>query len=228
MAIAIDIILIIVLIYSGYKGYKKGIVDILIKLGSIFITILLIWLFLTPITNWVMKSKAANNLKVNFTKKVEEICGKDGEKIEGNEEKGKDQSAFLQFVLKMKTDEYKKEQNKSFAEFAANKLTEIIIKGIVILVLFALFNLVIIIISKILTKTVNSFEVTSLLNAIGGMILNILKTFLIVYILIYTFKMIAPILPENTKDKINLNNTIIIKQIYNSDYLIKKIIGVTK
>lgn len=228
MAVAIDIILIIVLIYSGYKGYKKGIVDILIKLGSIFITILLIWLFLTPITNWAMKSKIANNWKVNLSKKVEEVGGKDGEKIEGDVGNKKEQSAFLQFVLKMKTDEFKKEENKSFADFAANKLTEIIIKGIVILVLFALFNLAIIIISKILTKTVNSFEVTSLLNAIGGMILNILKTFLIVYILIYTLKMISPILPENTKDKINLNNTIIVKQIYNSDYLIKKIIGVTK
>lgn len=226
MSIALDIILLVSIIYSGYKGYKKGLLEILIKLASIFVIIFLIWLLINPLSEMVLKNKKTKEFENNLSKKIESVFGKDGENLEKEENKDNNLQNFL---IKIKKDEIKqqtKNDDISFAEFAAKKLTKLIIRGVLIFVLFTIFNLILIILSKVLTKTVNTFEITSLINSLGGSVLNIIKTLIIIYLLIYSFKMVSIIMPKSAVETVN--KTIIVKKIYNSNYLSKKMMGVLK
>ena len=227
MVFVIDGLLLLVLIISAYKGYKKGFVDVAISFGSIFVIIFLIWIFASPVTNIILKNKNVQEIEKNLSFKIGEILEKEENKdktdLNKKEENNKKDNEILNLVLKMNMSE---EEKDNIPDYAAKKLIRIMIKVCVSIVLYIVFSVIFLMLNKLLTKTLNTFELSSTINKTGGLILNFAKTFIVVYLLLFAIKMLSPIIPEKFTKIIN--DTLITKEIYDSDYLVNKVMGVKK
>ncbi len=216
MVFLIDGLLILAIIISAYRGYKKGFVDVAIGFCSIFVIIFLIWLLAGPISMAILKTQKAKNLEKDLSYKIGEVLKKEDEK----EKNTKKENELLDLVLKIKTGEKEK---TNLPEYAASKLTETIVKVCVSILLYVILSLTFLIVNKLLTKALNTFQVSSMINGVGGLILNSIKTFIIIYLLLFAIKMLSPVMSEKVTKTIN--DTFITNKIYNNNYLVKKVVG---
>lgn len=95
MGIIIDVFVILFIVFCVYRGYKRGIVDVGIKLFSIVVSLLASIILCGPITNFVVKNTEVDE-------KIETIII---EKLTSNTENNKEQeetdlNAFIQNYAK--------------------------------------------------------------------------------------------------------------------------------
>lgn len=204
MAILIDVILIAFIALVTFIGYKQGLVKAALKILSFFIAIVIALVLYKPVSNFIIKN-------TTIDEKIQSVMVKNT-KLEEKEET-KDSNIVKQNLT-----------NKMIAgandtiESVSNAFTVKIIEIGVIIALYIIARIILIFVTK-LADLIAKIPGLKQINALGGTIYGFIKGVLLVYIILGVIYLVSPMLKSNTFKEID--NTIITKEIYNNNVLLK-------
>ena len=206
MAFIIDIVLIAIIALFTFIGYKQGLVKAAIKILSFFIAIAIALILYKPISGLVINHTTIDDkIKNTITANV---------KIEERQEEVQDQSNIVKENLSNKIIAGANNTIEQMAEAFTVKLIEII----VMILLYIIVRIILKFISA-LTDVITNLPILKQINKTGGTIYGFLKGIIIVHVLLAIIYLASPVI-NNTAFK-EIDNTIITKQIYNNNVLLK-------
>ncbi len=206
MYIIVDIIVILILMGSVYRGYKKGIVDVGFKLVAFIISLLVAILLYSPITEVIV-----NNTQID--EKIEEVIIKNATASkESEEEQNSDTENNLETYITKYSKNIVKDTKNSMVESAAKPLAKNIIGISVIIVLF-LCSRIILIILKTFTNILTKLPIIKQLNEVGGIVYGLLAGLIVIYLLLAIVYFVTLISGNTTIIEI-IDNTYITKLLY--------------
>lgn len=174
----LDIIVIALLALSGYMGYKKGLVGILVSFVSLILAIVLAFILQGPISQYLYED---TGMGTSLEQSVKSVVEKNI-----NTEEGESKILFLDKVISDQQEE------GSLVDNAAKQLTLYILKGISFIGVLVLVFIICYILQMLL-NLVFDLPLLSSVNKFGGVGLNIIKTLVKFWIVLALISFIATI-----------------------------------
>lgn len=202
----IDIILIALILFSAYRGYKKGLISILISLLALILSIFLGFTLKDSFANYLYE-----NTKIGTTieQNVDNIITQN---INGRAES----STIFEEILS------KQEIQNSYE---MGQLPKVVTMFALKIISFISILVVVYIICLILQIVLNLFfklPVISSINKFGGAIINSLQMLLKVWIILAIICFIMPIQKTNNLSNL-INNSVITKGLYENNFFVSVI-----
>ena len=211
----LDLIVLILLLLFAAVGAKKGLTVCLVNIFSLIIALVLAFLLCRSVGDVVIKNTSLDdniqntiydNLNVNI-----------GESLDVN-------NSNLPDNMKNYINETIKNAN-STKEEAIQGLSEKITKQVIYVICFiAIFFIVriLLVVVKILSNIINKLPVLSQIDKLGGAICGFLEGAIVIYAALTIISMAAPTI-NNQKFSSYIEDSYIAKQIYNNNFISKKI-----
>ena len=207
MGIVIDIILVLIVAFSAFLGYKKGLVELGAKLFAGIIAIVITLIIYKPVGNIVIKNtsideKIENTILEKTTNVIDE-----NSKISDNKYI---QDASDNAVSQVK-EEVLPEQARNIAVnvvYVATALILFIVSKIVLSIVISLAN------------AVASLPILKQFNEIGGLLYGLVRGAIISLVLILVIGTIAKLNPNGSLSK-NVESTYLLKEVYDNVVKIK-------
>ena len=207
MGIVIDIILVLIVAFSAFLGYKKGLVELGAKLFAGIIAIVITLIIYKPVGNIVIKN-TSNDEKIENTilEKTTNVIDENS-KISDNKYI---QDASDNAVSQVK-EEVIPEQARNIAVnvvYVATALILFIVSKIVLSIVISLAN------------AVASLPILKQFNEIGGLLYGLVRGAIISLVLILVIGTIAKLNPNGSLSK-NVESTYLLKEVYDNVVKIK-------
>lgn len=207
MGIVIDIILVLIVAFSAFLGYKKGLVELGAKLFAGIIAIVITLIIYKPVGNIVIKNtsideKIENTILEKTTNVIDE-----NSKISDNKYI---QDASDNAVSQVK-EEVLPEQARNIAVnivYVATALILFIVSKIVLSIVISLAN------------AVASLPILKQFNEIGGLLYGLVRGAIISFVLILVIGTIAKLNPNGSLSK-NVESTYLLKEVYSNIIKVK-------
>lgn len=211
----LDLIVLILLLLFAAVGAKKGLTVCLVNIFSLIIALVLAFLLCRSVGDVVIKNTSLDdnikntiydNLNVNI-----------GESLDVN-------NSNLPDNMKNYINETIKNAN-STKEEAIQGLSEEITKQVIYVICFiAIFFIVriLLVVVKILSNIINKLPVLSQIDKLGGAICGFIEGAIAIYAALTIISMAAPTI-NNQKFSSYIEDSYIAKQIYNNNFISKKI-----
>lgn len=207
MGIVIDIILVLIVAFSAFLGYKKGLVELGAKLFAGIIAIVITLIIYKPVGNIVIKNtsideKIENTILEKTTNVIDE-----NSKISDNKYI---QDASDNAVSQVK-EEVIPEQARNIAVnvvYVATALILFIVSKIVLSIVISLAN------------AVASLPILKQFNEIGGLLYGLVRGAIISFVLILVIGTVAKLNPNGSLSK-NVESTYLLKEVYDNVVKIK-------
>ena len=206
MGIIIDLVLIAIIALFTFLGYKQGLVKAAIKILSFIIAIVVSLILFKPVSNIIIKNTSIDD-------KIKNVIV---ENVKIAEENVTEESNGIKNSI---TNKLITGTNDTIEEIA-NSISIKIIEIAVILLLYIIARIILKFISA-LTDLITNLPILKQINKTGGTIYGFLKGAIIIHVLLAIIYLISPTIKTNTFNAID--DTIITKQIYNNNILIKLI-----
>lgn len=203
MGIVFDVIIVVIILASIYSGYKRGIVDVGIKLFATVISLLVSLFLCGPITTLVI-----NNTEID--EGIEKIVTENlSSETNNNINEGDEISTYI----KNYAQNIARDGQKSLAQSVASSIALSSVKIGVIIAIFIMVRIVFIIL-QIFTDVLTKIPVIKQCNEIGGIVYAILKALIIIYIALAILFYIGSISGNSEINSI-IETTYITKFFYN-------------
>lgn len=197
MGIIIDIIILAIIALSIFLGYRKGLVELAIKLCAFLIAIVITFILYQPISNLVINTTSIDETIENA------ILEKANDVMEGEE--GDDELS----------EEIKQEATQGLLPEAARELAINIVRGGVIILLYILIRIALRFVTA-LANLVAKLPILKQFNKAGGAIYGALRGIVLIYVCLLIIGIFGQINPENTLHK-NIQNSYLGKAMYENN-----------
>lgn len=213
--VILDLIVLILILLFVAVGAKKGLTVCLVNIFSLLIALVLAFLLCRSVGDVVIKS---TNLDDNIKNTIYENLNVNiGENFDVN-------SSNLPDNMKKYINETMKNANNTKEE-ALQSLSEEIAKQVIYVICFiAIFIIVrvLLVVVKILSNIINKLPVLSQIDKLGGAICGFVEGAIVIYVALTIISMAAPTI-NNQKFSSYIENSYIAKQIYNNNFISKKV-----
>lgn len=173
VGIIFDIVIVLIILFSVYRGYKKGIVNIGIRLFSVIVSILASLLLCIPLTNLIIDT---TEIDENMEKAiVENLASKEDNKTEENNS--------ITEVIESYTKSIAKDAQNAMTQNFAKTVSYNIIRVGVIVILFILIRMVLIIL-QLFTDVLTKIPIIKQCNEIAGIIYSLIIALVIIYVVL--------------------------------------------
>lgn len=206
MAIIIDIILIGIIALFTFIGYKQGLVKAAIKILSFFIAIAVALALYKPVSNIIIKNTTVDDrIKDTIMENVK------------LDEKENDEGSNI--VKNNLSNKIIAGANNTIEDIANSFTIKLIEVGVLIL-LYIIIRILLKFISA-LADLIAKLPILKQINETGGLIYGLLKGLIIVHVILAIMYLVSPTIKSDVFNEID--NTLITKQIYNNNILLKLI-----
>lgn len=208
----IDIIVILLVAFSVYRGYKKGLVGILVGLVSLLLAIILGFIFQIPISNYLYEN-------TNVGKSIEENIVKvinDNINNEQTDKTGKENNIMDVFN---KLENNAKKQEKNTVEQTSKMITMFILKGISFITILIVVYIICFVLQLVL-NVVFDLPLLNVVNKFGGIGANLIQVVLKIWIFLGIVYFISSI-SSVTVISDAIQKTTLTKALYENNVLVK-------
>lgn len=202
----LDIIVIVILIFSAFIGYKKGLVGIAISLISLLLSIVLAIFLQGSVTSYLYDE---TTIGVTIEESVKSSIQSE---LKNKESNISSEDSYLNMFFDTN------EITDLAVDESANKITMFILKGMSFITIFILVFIICYILRMVL-NIVFKLPILNSINKFGGVTLNIVKALIKIWVLlavisfisfIPTFEVIIDMVNESLITKFLYNNNIIV------------------
>lgn len=195
-SVLLDLLVIAVFIVFFIVGWRRGLISELLRIVGFAVALLAAWILSAPVTGWVYESFVKDKIVSQVSEKITTTV--DGTALTGASfwEKLGDLGSEIASLVTVTPDQAAK-LGEDFVNNSLAAPVQAIIRTIVFVILFALFLLVIKLVSR-LFKGLNKLPVVGTVNRIFGGILGLAEGAVICYI----FVAIAAIIVKVTGDEL--------------------------
>lgn len=198
MGIIIDLIIIGFVLLSAYLGYRRGLLELGIKLCAFIIAIVVTFILYRPISNLVINNTSIDeNIQSTIENNINEFM---------NSEESKDTSNALVESAK----------NGMLSE-TSRTLAINIINIVILIALFVVIRIALIFVTG-LANLIAKLPILKQFNKLGGVIYGLLRGILIVYVALFIINIYGQINPTNEVTK-KVDTSYIYKLMYNNNIL---------
>ena len=207
MSIIIDIVIIAVILFCLYRGYKQGLIGLAFSIVSFIAALIIAFILFVPVSSFVIdKTEFDNNIKNAIVSNFN---------TEETTESG--ESNFITTYINEQVDEAK---GKTL-DVVATEISELCIKGIVFIGLFIIARIALIFV-KAIANLIAKLPILNQFNKLGGIVFGLLKGFIITYGVLAILLLVSPMFNDATFFK-ELNNSFIGGMMYNNNIIVKMI-----
>ena len=204
-----DIIIIAILALSIFLGYRKGLVELGIKLVSVIIAIVLTLILYRPITNIIINTTSLDeNLEQAILNQGQKIINPEVQKEETNQIQNPEQEIVSEVENHI--------QNEMLPE-AARELSINIIRACVMLILYIVIKIALKFVTA-LANLVAKLPILNQFNKLGGIIYGAIRGLLIIYVVLLLISFFGQVNPQN-KIHTEIQNSFITKEMYNKNII---------
>ena len=207
MSIIIDIVIIAVILFCLYRGYKQGLIGLAFSIVSFIAALIIAFILFVPVSSFVIdKTEFDNNIKNAIVSNFN---------TEETTESG--ESNFITTYINEQVDEAK---GKTL-DVVATEISELCIKGIVFIGLFIIARIALIFV-KAIANLIAKLPILNQFNKLGGIVFGLVKGFIITYGVLAILLLVSPMFNDATFFK-ELNNSFIGGMMYNNNIIVKMI-----
>ena len=205
----VDIIIIAILALSIFFLYRKGLVELGIKLVSVIIAIVLTLILYRPITNIIINT-------TSLDENLEQAILNQGQKIINPEEQSEETNQVQKNEQDIVTQVEEQIENEMLPE-AARELSINIIRACVMLILYIVIKIALRFVTA-LANLVAKLPILNQFNKLGGIIYGTIRGLLIIYVLLLLISFFGQVNPQN-KIHTEIQNSFITKEMYNKNII---------
>lgn len=214
--ILVDLIIIGIIIINIFDGYKRGLTQILFKVITFFVALIVVSILHKPFTSFIINTtqideKIASTLQISLS----QTTLLDGELIPEN--KYNVSSSITNFINSLATEAINNAETE-LVPYVATQLSHFIIKVIVTLILFILCNIGLSFV-RVALEFISRLPIISAFDKSGGLIYGILKSFLIIYITLAIFSILSPLI-TNWSIISSIDNSKLGSKMYNNNIIV--------
>lgn len=199
MGIIVDIIIIAIIALSIFLGYKKGLIELSVKLFAFLIAIIITFLIYKPVSNLIINVTNIDETIQNF------ILEKANDVMSGEQEN------------KELTGEIKEQAKEGILPDVARTLSVNIVTGGVIVLLYILLRIALKFVTA-LANLVAKLPILKQFNKGGGAVYGALRGVLMIYVVLIIVSLFGQINSENSVHQ-NIEKSYIGKLMYENNIL---------
>jgi uncharacterized membrane protein required for colicin V production len=211
----IDIIVILFILLSIFRGYSKGLVGILVSLIGFVVAIILAFTLQSTVANYLNEKTQVGStiegiVKDSITNQIEQKANSTNQQSQDSVESKIKNDFYTQIVSKI--------ANSSEIDSAAKNVTMFILKGISFIGIF----MIVIIISYILQMLLNivfTLPILGGINKIGGLAISVVLAIVKVWVVLGILSFIVPIVSSNFLDNI-LSGSVLTRYLFDNNILV--------
>ncbi len=210
MGIIVDIIIIAIIALSIFLGYRKGLIELAIKLCAFVIAIVITLILYKPVSNLIINTTSIDETIENS------ILEKANDVMEDEE----DEEPSLEInpaSTEELSEEIKQEAKEGLLPEAARGLSVNIVRGGVIIILYVLIRIALRFVTA-LANLVAKLPILKQFNKAGGAIYGALRGILIIYVCLIIISIFGQINPENDIHQ-NIEQSTLGKTMYENNIL---------
>ena len=210
MGIIVDIIIIAIIALSIFLGYRKGLIELAIKLCAFVIAILITLILYKPVSNLIINTTSIDETIQNS------ILEKANDVMEGEEDEELSEETNPASTEEL-SEEIKQEAREGLLPEAARGLSVNIVRGGVIIILYVLVRIALRFVTA-LANLVAKLPILKQFNKAGGAIYGALRGILIIYVCLIIISIFGQINPENDIHQ-NIEQSTLGKTMYENNIL---------
>ena len=199
--IILDIIVLALIALGAFSGHKKGLVGIIVGFASLILSIVLAFALQSVVADALYNSGIGTSLNKSIGSAIQDKLD-NGEDINN--------SAYGKIVKTITTGEQ--------VDSAANTITKFVLKGISFILILVIVYLICYILQMILNVVFN-LPILNQINSIGGTPIGALSMLLKIWIALAIISFLSPV-PIFESLMGYVNQTILIKFLYNNNFLV--------
>lgn len=188
MGIIVDIIILAILVLSIFLGYRKGLVELSIKLFAFLIAIVVTLILYKPVANFIIDHTTIDDKIQNTIMQKAEDAIDQTSKLSDNE--------YIQGTANNVANDIK---NNMLPEEAHN-LTVNIINLVVMIVLFLVIKIALRFVTAI-ANLVAKLPILNQFNKLGGSLYGLIRGLLVIYVVLMIVNFVGTINPNNQLHK---------------------------
>ena len=222
MGIIVDIIIIAIIALSIFLGYRKGLIELAIKLCAFVIAILITLILYKPVSNLIINTTSIDEtIENSILEKANDVMeGEEDEELSeetnpaSTEELSEETNPASTEEL---SEEIKQEAREGLLPEAARGLSVNIVRGGVIIILYVLVRIALRFVTA-LANLVAKLPILKQFNKAGGAIYGALRGILIIYVCLIIISIFGQINPENDIHQ-NIEQSTLGKTMYENNIL---------
>lgn len=212
MSIFIDLIVIAVFAICIFLGYKRGLVQLVLRLCSFVLALVISLVLFKPISNFVINNTEFDENIKNYI--IEISSSETNTNNVTNTENSNSPEIFVKYI-NSSIEKATAEAKDNAIEYVADYVSKNIVSIIVLLILFIILRIVLIFI-KIISDAITELPIIKQFNKSGGLIYGLIEALLIIYI---AFAIIALLIKNPTLEQ-SINSTYIASMLYNNNLIL--------
>lgn len=223
IGIIVDIILLIVVAGNAIYNYRRGFTSLVVGLVSSILAIVLVFILYKPVTSYIMNNTSIpDKLEKTLTDNVAYLF--EGEDVASIEVGSNSEIGDMLYIFAGKQiNDFIDSTKENIIEFLSFEITKKIIYIVTFLLLFIIVRFVLYLLSSYL-EAIADLPFIRILDGSGGMVIGIIKGFLVIYLFLAIISLVMPIIGNTAiisaiqKAPIGskmLNNNILLKFIFN-------------
>jgi len=206
ISIIIDIVIVLLIAFCTYRGYKKGLIGVAYSILAFFVALIIAWVFVNPAANFVIEH-------TDFSEKIQSSIVKNIAPDGDTGEKTETKFNFGDYL-----DKFIQDSKKAGAEAVAETLSVLIIKVVTFIALFILARLVLLLF-KSLANLIAKLPIIKQFNKLGGIVFGCLKGLLIVYVVLVVLLVLHPMM-KDSKIYTQIDKSFIGSIMYNNNFIL--------
>jgi len=209
ISIIIDIVIVLLVVFCTYRGYKKGLIGVAYSIVAFFVAILIAWMLAGPVTNFIIDHTDFNDrLQSSIENKLGSQDNQDGQTNETGTN-----LAFGDYI-----DKFIQDTKASGVQAVAGQLSVLIIKVVVFIGLYILARLVLLLFRSV-ANLIAKLPIIKQFNKLGGIIFGCLKGLLIVYFVLAVLLVLHPMMKDFSIYS-DMNKSFIGDRMYNNNFIL--------
>lgn len=214
MGIIIDIVVVAFILASIWMGYKRGLIDCLVKIASFAIAIVLAFVLCAPVGGLI---KETTQIDESLSQTIEETLASNVE----TEEK-KEESNMPEVITNYIADQIKSataQTQDAIAKEVSVKVTDTIINGAAFIGIFLVARFALFFFRKI-ADIFAKIPLIKQVNELGGVLYGVLRGVFIVYLVLAIISFISALILQTGIIEA-INASYITSMLYNNNLLLK-------
>lgn len=199
MGVIVDIIILAIIALSIFLGYKKGLIELSVKLFAFLIAIIITFLIYRPVSNFIINVTSIDETIQNF------ILEKANDVMSNEQEENQ------------VTEEIKDQAKEGILPDVARTLSVNIVTGGVIILLYILLRIALKFVTA-LANLVAKLPILKQFNKGGGAVYGALRGILMIYVVLIIVSLFGQINSENSVHQ-NIEKSYIGKLMYENNIL---------
>lgn len=180
MGVFIDIFILLIFSVCIFLGYKKGLAQLILRLCSFVLALVVSLILFKPISNFVINNtQFDDNIKAYI---IELATNNSGSEIQEMDNNSKNTPEVIINYINTSIEKATKEAREDAIVYVADSVSKNIVSIAVFIILFIILRIALIFI-KIISDAITELPIIKQFNKSGGVLYGLLEALLIVYVL---------------------------------------------